>query len=140
MFYYLPCFLWTPGQTDLPEEGLEATLKAITLIEDFSAFDAQLPPVRYSCLLASYTLSFMCLGFLYNMTMVLDVRSGLFTNVIGETFSQQLYPLKILIIVFFVLQFQSNYYQLVIVWYCEFWMQAKTFWCILGSPIVKSNE
>ncbi|XP_033181940.1 double-strand-break repair protein rad21-like protein 1 isoform X2 [Anabas testudineus] len=34
-----------PGQTDLPEEGLEATLKAITLIEDFSAFDAQLPPV-----------------------------------------------------------------------------------------------
>ncbi|XP_044067472.1 double-strand-break repair protein rad21-like protein 1 isoform X2 [Siniperca chuatsi] len=32
-----------PGQTDMPLEGLEATLKAITLIEDFSAFDAQLP-------------------------------------------------------------------------------------------------
>ncbi|KAF1390147.1 hypothetical protein PFLUV_G00055090 [Perca fluviatilis] len=32
-----------PGQTDLPVEGLEATLKAITLIEDFTAFDAQLP-------------------------------------------------------------------------------------------------
>ncbi|XP_040048270.2 double-strand-break repair protein rad21-like protein 1 [Gasterosteus aculeatus] len=32
-----------PGQTDLPEEGLEATLKAITLIEDFTAFDVQLP-------------------------------------------------------------------------------------------------
>ncbi|XP_072304611.1 double-strand-break repair protein rad21-like protein 1 [Eucyclogobius newberryi] len=32
-----------PGQTDLPLEGLEATLKAITLIEDFTDFDAQLP-------------------------------------------------------------------------------------------------
>ncbi|XP_038578218.1 double-strand-break repair protein rad21-like protein 1 isoform X1 [Micropterus salmoides] len=32
-----------PGQTDMPEEGLEATLKAITLIEDFTAFDVQLP-------------------------------------------------------------------------------------------------
>ncbi|XP_062421816.1 double-strand-break repair protein rad21-like protein 1 [Pungitius pungitius] len=32
-----------PGQTDLPVEGLEATLKAITLIEDFTTFDAQLP-------------------------------------------------------------------------------------------------
>ncbi|XP_068589452.1 double-strand-break repair protein rad21-like protein 1 [Cebidichthys violaceus] len=32
-----------PGQTDMPVEGLEATLKAITLIEDFTAFDAQLP-------------------------------------------------------------------------------------------------
>ncbi|KAK2897315.1 hypothetical protein Q8A73_013695 [Channa argus] len=35
-----------PGQTDLPEGGLEATLKAITLIEDFTAFDAQLPPLN----------------------------------------------------------------------------------------------
>ncbi|XP_040009021.1 double-strand-break repair protein rad21-like protein 1 isoform X2 [Xiphias gladius] len=34
-----------PGQTDMPVEGLEATLKAITLIEDFTAFDAQLPPL-----------------------------------------------------------------------------------------------
>ncbi|XP_029011678.1 double-strand-break repair protein rad21-like protein 1 [Betta splendens] len=34
-----------PGQTDLPEEGLEATVKAITLSEDFSAFDTQLPPL-----------------------------------------------------------------------------------------------
>uniref|UniRef100_UPI0037E7DFD0 double-strand-break repair protein rad21-like protein 1 n=1 Tax=Semicossyphus pulcher TaxID=241346 RepID=UPI0037E7DFD0 len=32
-----------PGQTDMPVEGLEATIKAITLNEDFSAFDAQLP-------------------------------------------------------------------------------------------------
>ncbi|XP_059188239.1 double-strand-break repair protein rad21-like protein 1 [Centropristis striata] len=32
-----------PGLTDLPVEGLEATLKAITLIEDFTSFDAQLP-------------------------------------------------------------------------------------------------
>ncbi|XP_029994661.1 double-strand-break repair protein rad21-like protein 1 [Sphaeramia orbicularis] len=32
-----------PGQTDLPLEGLEATLKAITLIEDFTDFDTQLP-------------------------------------------------------------------------------------------------
>ncbi|XP_034393521.1 double-strand-break repair protein rad21-like protein 1 [Cyclopterus lumpus] len=32
-----------PGQTDMPLEGLEATLKAITLIEDFTAFDSQLP-------------------------------------------------------------------------------------------------
>uniref|UniRef100_A0A665T7R0 Rad21/Rec8-like protein N-terminal domain-containing protein n=1 Tax=Echeneis naucrates TaxID=173247 RepID=A0A665T7R0_ECHNA len=40
-----------PGQTDLPEEGLEATVTAITLSEDFSAFDTQLPSLRYSCLL-----------------------------------------------------------------------------------------
>ncbi|KAJ0064863.1 hypothetical protein NL108_017017 [Boleophthalmus pectinirostris] len=32
-----------PGQTDLPVDGLEATVKAITLIEDFTDFDAQLP-------------------------------------------------------------------------------------------------
>ncbi|XP_041656318.1 double-strand-break repair protein rad21-like protein 1 isoform X2 [Cheilinus undulatus] len=32
-----------PGQTDMPVEGLEATMKAITLIEDFTALDAQLP-------------------------------------------------------------------------------------------------
>ncbi|XP_044207355.1 double-strand-break repair protein rad21-like protein 1 [Thunnus albacares] len=32
-----------PGQTDMPVEGLEATVKAITLIEDFTAFDSQLP-------------------------------------------------------------------------------------------------
>ncbi|KAJ8016803.1 hypothetical protein DPEC_G00011150 [Dallia pectoralis] len=32
-----------PGQTDLPVEGLEATHKAITLIEDFTDFDTQLP-------------------------------------------------------------------------------------------------
>ncbi|XP_034445454.1 double-strand-break repair protein rad21-like protein 1 [Hippoglossus hippoglossus] len=34
-----------PGQTDLPVEGLEATVTAITLIEDFTSFDAQLPPL-----------------------------------------------------------------------------------------------
>ncbi|XP_022618778.1 double-strand-break repair protein rad21-like protein 1 [Seriola dumerili] len=34
-----------PGQTDMPEEGLEATVKAITLVEDFTAFDAHLPPL-----------------------------------------------------------------------------------------------
>ncbi|XP_049922219.1 double-strand-break repair protein rad21-like protein 1 [Epinephelus moara] len=32
-----------PGQTDMPVEGLEATIKAITLIEDFSAFDTEVP-------------------------------------------------------------------------------------------------
>ncbi|XP_022043010.2 double-strand-break repair protein rad21-like protein 1 [Acanthochromis polyacanthus] len=32
-----------PGQTDLPVDGLEATTKAITLMEDFTAFDSQLP-------------------------------------------------------------------------------------------------
>ncbi|XP_076597401.1 double-strand-break repair protein rad21-like protein 1 [Chaetodon auriga] len=32
-----------PDQTDMPMEGLEATVKAITLIEDFTSFDAQLP-------------------------------------------------------------------------------------------------
>ncbi|KAL1020977.1 hypothetical protein UPYG_G00007120 [Umbra pygmaea] len=32
-----------PGQTDMPVEGLEATHKAITLIEEFTDFDSQLP-------------------------------------------------------------------------------------------------
>ncbi|KAM4610615.1 double-strand-break repair protein rad21-like protein 1 [Polymixia lowei] len=32
-----------PGNTDMPFDGLEATLKAITLIEDFTDFDTQLP-------------------------------------------------------------------------------------------------
>ncbi|CAL8367232.1 unnamed protein product [Lota lota] len=32
-----------PGQTDLPVDGLEAAIKSITLIEDFTDFDAQLP-------------------------------------------------------------------------------------------------
>ncbi|XP_063759909.1 double-strand-break repair protein rad21-like protein 1 isoform X2 [Eleginops maclovinus] len=32
-----------PGQTDLPEEALEATVKAITLNENFSEFNTQLP-------------------------------------------------------------------------------------------------
>ncbi|KAM9505012.1 double-strand-break repair protein rad21 homolog isoform 1-T2 [Salvelinus alpinus] len=32
-----------PGQTDMPVEALEATLKAITLMEDFTDFDSQLP-------------------------------------------------------------------------------------------------
>ncbi|XP_006794189.1 double-strand-break repair protein rad21-like protein 1 isoform X2 [Neolamprologus brichardi] len=32
-----------PGHTDLPVEGLEATIKAITLVEDFTTFDPQLP-------------------------------------------------------------------------------------------------
>ncbi|KAM4570639.1 double-strand-break repair protein rad21-like protein 1 [Fundulus diaphanus] len=31
-----------PGQTDMPVEGLEATVKAITLVEDFNAFDTPL--------------------------------------------------------------------------------------------------
>ncbi|CAB1455119.1 unnamed protein product [Pleuronectes platessa] len=35
-----------PGQTDLPVEGLEATVTAITLVEDFTSFDAQLPLLR----------------------------------------------------------------------------------------------
>uniref|UniRef100_A0A3B4YRL7 Rad21/Rec8-like protein N-terminal domain-containing protein n=1 Tax=Seriola lalandi dorsalis TaxID=1841481 RepID=A0A3B4YRL7_SERLL len=44
-----------PGQTDMPEEGLEATVKAITLVEDFTAFDAHLPPLGYCYLLFSIT-------------------------------------------------------------------------------------
>ncbi|XP_041858865.1 double-strand-break repair protein rad21-like protein 1 isoform X2 [Melanotaenia boesemani] len=32
-----------PGQTDMPVDGLEATIKAITLNEDFTTFDTQLP-------------------------------------------------------------------------------------------------
>lgn len=32
-----------PGQTDLPVEGLEATVKAITLMEEFPDFDTQMP-------------------------------------------------------------------------------------------------
>uniref|UniRef100_A0A8D3AR00 Rad21/Rec8-like protein N-terminal domain-containing protein n=1 Tax=Scophthalmus maximus TaxID=52904 RepID=A0A8D3AR00_SCOMX len=40
-----------PGTTDLPVEGLEATLRTITLMEDFTAFDSQLPPLRCSRLL-----------------------------------------------------------------------------------------
>lgn len=33
-------------QTDLAVDGLEATVKAITLIEDFTAFDTPLPDLR----------------------------------------------------------------------------------------------
>ncbi|XP_076847666.1 double-strand-break repair protein rad21-like protein 1 isoform X2 [Brachyhypopomus gauderio] len=35
-----------PGQTDLPEEGMEAMLKAITLPEDFSDFNSLLPDLN----------------------------------------------------------------------------------------------
>uniref|UniRef100_A0A672LR53 Double-strand-break repair protein rad21-like protein 1 n=1 Tax=Sinocyclocheilus grahami TaxID=75366 RepID=A0A672LR53_SINGR len=35
-----------PGQTDLPEDAMEATLKAITLPEDFTDFDSQLPDLN----------------------------------------------------------------------------------------------
>ncbi|XP_028309386.1 double-strand-break repair protein rad21-like protein 1 [Gouania willdenowi] len=35
--------VFRPDQTDLPVEGLEATVGAITLVEDFTSFDAQLP-------------------------------------------------------------------------------------------------
>ncbi|XP_048066764.1 double-strand-break repair protein rad21-like protein 1 [Megalobrama amblycephala] len=35
-----------PGQTDLPEVAMEATLKAITLPEDFTDFDTQLPDLN----------------------------------------------------------------------------------------------
>ena len=40
-------FLTCAGQTDLPVEGLEAAIKSITLVEDFTAFDAQLPHPKY---------------------------------------------------------------------------------------------
>lgn len=56
-------FLSQQGLTDLPEDELEATVKSITLIEDFTAFDAQLPPLRYSCQFA-----------------VSEAQSGVFTN------------------------------------------------------------
>uniref|UniRef100_A0A671SI15 Double-strand-break repair protein rad21-like protein 1 n=1 Tax=Sinocyclocheilus anshuiensis TaxID=1608454 RepID=A0A671SI15_9TELE len=35
-----------PGQTDLPEDAMEATLKNITLPEDFTDFDSQLPDLN----------------------------------------------------------------------------------------------
>ncbi|CAJ1084651.1 double-strand-break repair protein rad21-like protein 1 [Xyrichtys novacula] len=35
-----------PGQTDMPVEGLVATIKAITLIEDFTEFDSQMPALN----------------------------------------------------------------------------------------------
>nr|XP_023659981.1 double-strand-break repair protein rad21-like protein 1 isoform X4 [Paramormyrops kingsleyae] len=35
-----------PGQTDLPSESLEASFKAITLPEDFTDFELQLPNIR----------------------------------------------------------------------------------------------
>ncbi|KAI9518034.1 hypothetical protein NQZ68_041850 [Dissostichus eleginoides] len=42
-------FAFRPGQRDLPDEELEATLKAITLNEDFPDFDTQLPhPSNFS--------------------------------------------------------------------------------------------
>lgn len=43
------------GQTDMPAEALEATLKAITLMEDFTDFDSQLPDAKYFCF--SFSLS-----------------------------------------------------------------------------------
>ncbi|XP_060786713.1 double-strand-break repair protein rad21-like protein 1 [Neoarius graeffei] len=35
-----------PGQLDLPEEGMEAMVKAITLTEDFTDFESQLPDLN----------------------------------------------------------------------------------------------
>ncbi|XP_026868029.2 double-strand-break repair protein rad21-like protein 1 isoform X2 [Electrophorus electricus] len=35
-----------PGQTDLPEEGMEAMFKAVTLPEDFTDFQSQLPDLN----------------------------------------------------------------------------------------------
>ncbi|TRY96853.1 hypothetical protein DNTS_015416 [Danionella cerebrum] len=35
-----------PGQTDLPEDAMEATFKTITLPEDFTEFDSQLPDLN----------------------------------------------------------------------------------------------
>uniref|UniRef100_A0A671T319 Taste receptor type 1 member 1-like n=1 Tax=Sinocyclocheilus anshuiensis TaxID=1608454 RepID=A0A671T319_9TELE len=35
-----------PGQTDLPEDAMEATLKTITLPEDFTDFDSKLPDLN----------------------------------------------------------------------------------------------
>ncbi|XP_056320416.1 double-strand-break repair protein rad21-like protein 1 [Danio aesculapii] len=35
-----------PGQTDLPDDAMEATLKTITLPEDFTDFDSQLPDLN----------------------------------------------------------------------------------------------
>ncbi|XP_027144621.1 double-strand-break repair protein rad21-like protein 1 isoform X1 [Larimichthys crocea] len=46
-----------PGQTDMPVEGLEATVKAITLIEDFTSFDAQLPDPRNIDVVDHFTLN-----------------------------------------------------------------------------------
>ncbi|XP_053279967.1 double-strand-break repair protein rad21-like protein 1 [Pleuronectes platessa] len=46
-----------PGQTDLPVEGLEATVTAITLIEDFTSFDAQLPLLSNTDVVDQYSLN-----------------------------------------------------------------------------------
>ncbi|XP_060930105.1 double-strand-break repair protein rad21-like protein 1 [Limanda limanda] len=46
-----------PGQTDLPVEGLEATVTAITLIEDFTSFDAQLPRLSNTDAVDHYSLN-----------------------------------------------------------------------------------
>lgn len=35
------------GQTDLPNDAMEATLKTITLPEDFTDFETQLPDLKY---------------------------------------------------------------------------------------------
>lgn len=41
------CFVIT-GQLDLPEERMEAMVKAITLPEEFPDFESQLPDLKYS--------------------------------------------------------------------------------------------
>lgn len=42
----IQAYLCATGQTDLAVEELEAQSKAITLIEDFTGFDPQLPDPR----------------------------------------------------------------------------------------------
>lgn len=41
------CFVIT-GQLDLPDDGMEARVKAITLPEDFTDFESQLPDLKYN--------------------------------------------------------------------------------------------
>lgn len=49
------CFVLITGQTDLPDEEMEAMFKAITLPEDFTDFEFQLPDLKYNRLSSSFS-------------------------------------------------------------------------------------
>lgn len=50
LFFHFTCDLFhnptASGQTDMPVEGLETNMKAITLVEDVSTFDDLRPHLR----------------------------------------------------------------------------------------------
>ncbi|GAA6216576.1 double-strand-break repair protein rad21 homolog isoform X2 [Lates japonicus] len=78
-----------PGQTDMPVEGIEATLKAITLIEDFTSFDAQLPPLSDIDVVDHFSLN---QSRSEEITLKEDFGNGFlnFTDIGGESQSHQL--------------------------------------------------